>query len=217
MKESDKWGNFMEKSKLRPTEMIARGAFGGADWLKVQSQHERFLKEIENLTDEDKANEIANAIKYLVQNKSDYWLECAHLLDLLLGDKEREGLYKIIDSNISKKVFCKKYLDISYKTANAYVNIIRHFEDYGFNEEQIRVLGFTKTQDLLSESRQRDISTYSSMNLDELKKIRREQIRSRMKRTPFEKLVFIWEKTPKEDRNKFLRFINVEKKDSDMD
>jgi len=205
-----------EKLRSMATEMIARGAFGSADWLKVQSQHERFLKEIENLPKEERAKEMANAVKYLIQNKSDYWLECAHLLDQLLGSKEKEGLFKLIEPEGTKKEFCKKYLDISYKTALDYVRVIRNYSEYGFSDEQLRVLGFTKTRDILKSSPRGELSKLSNKNIDELKKLRYSQIYKRKKRTPFEKLVLTWERASNEERDKFLRFINETKEDSDM-
>lgn len=206
----------MEKLKNRASEMVARSAFGGADWLKVQSQHERFLREIENLPEEKKAKEMANAVNYLVQNKSDYWLECAHLLDVLLGDREKEGLYKIINPDITKKEFCNKYLNIAYNTAQSYVRVIRNYQDYGFSEDQIRVLGFGNTREILKKVPMGTISDLSKKNIEELKQLKRSQIYQKKRRTPFEKLVLTWEQTSEEDQKKFLRFINESRTNSEM-
>lgn len=201
----------------RASERIARKAFGSADWLKVQSQHERFLREIRTLSKEKKAKEIANAIKYLHQNKSDYWLEMAHLLYEMLGDKEKKGLYNIIEPNITKKDFCDKYLNMSYKTVSSYVRVIKNFQDFGFNEEQIRVLGFSKTNDILKKVSRDTVNIYTNKSIEELKELKRSQIYQRKKRTPFENLVLTWERASKEERNKFLRFINEKREDSNMD
>lgn len=208
--------NKAEELEERAKERIARGSFGGADWLKVQSQHERFLSEIKNLSNEKKAKELVNAVKYLVQNKSDYWLECAHLLDVLLGDREKEGLYKIINPDITKKEFCNKYLNIAYNTALSYVRVIRNYQDYGFSEDQIRVLGFGNTREILKKVPMGTISDLSKKNIEELKQLKRSQIYQKKRRTPFEKLVLTWEQASKEERSKFLRFINEEEPDSEM-
>lgn len=198
---------------LNTPERIARNAFGGADILKVQSQHERLLREIEPLPEDKKAVELTNAVKYLVANKSEYWLETAHLLHILLGDPETDGLYKNIDPNITKKEFCSKYLGLAYKTVSDYVRIIRDYENYGFSEEQIRVLGFTKTREIISKSKDKfprgNILELKNKSLDELKKLKHSDIVPRKTKSTLEILNHYWNKATANEKKQFLRAIDA--------
>jgi hypothetical protein len=188
-------------------ERIARNVFGSADWLKVQSQHERFLKEIKKLPDDKKAIEILNAVKYLLANKSDYWLETAHLLHILIGDNEQEGLYKKIAPGISKQEFCEsdKYLSMKWKTVHSYIYTVLHSRDFGFTDEQIRVLGFSKTRELLINKRL--ASEMSKKTPEELRLIKRSIIRSSKPQLYY--LHYHWNKATESERKRFLREINA--------
>jgi len=201
--------------KDKTKEMIARKSFGSADWLKVQSQHERFLREIKKLPENEKAQEITNAVKYLMDNKSDYWLETAHLLDILLGYKEKKGLFKLVDPDVkTKKEFCDKHLEISYPYARKLIQIINIKE---LSEEKLRVLGFSKTRELLSAKQDNDtkvsLSDMEKKDIDEIKELLTKR-RKKRERTPFEKLLYVWERSPKKDRDKFLRFLDGERQDT---
>lgn len=189
-------------------ERIARNVFGGADWLKVQSQHERFLKEIEKLPEDKRAGELLNAVKYLLTNKSDYWLETAHLLHLLLGDDKREGYYKRIDQNLTKKAFCEKHLKMNYETVADYIQVITQYKRYGFTEEQLRVLGLSKTQEIMDRTHSASgMSKYSKMTLEELSKLKRSQIRG--SRPQLYYLQYHWNKAAEGERKQFLRWANA--------
>lgn len=199
--------------KLDTPERIGRNAFGGADILKVQSQHEKFLREIETLSEDQKAIEITNAIKYLIANKSDYWLETAHLLQILLGDSENDGLYKKIEPNIPKKEFCPKYIGMAYKTVSDYIRVIRDYENYGFSEEQIRVLGFTKTREILSKSKDKfphgNILELKNKSLEELKKLKHSDIVHKKTKSTLDVLNHYWNKATTKEKKEFLRIINA--------
>lgn len=203
--------------KLGTPERIAQQAFGGTDILKLQSQHETFLKHIDNLPQNEKAIEIANAVKFLIENKSYYWLETAHLLSTLLGDSDTDGetkaLYEKIEPGITKKDFCPKYLGVSYKTASDYVRVIRDYKNYGFTEEQIRVLGLSNTLDILNKSkdksRQRDLLELKNKSIEELKKITRADIRQTKRKSTLEVLNQYWNKATTKEKQEFLRKINA--------
>lgn len=207
--------------KSTAPERIARTAFGGADILKVQSQHERFLREINTLSTDKKAIEIKNAINFLIANKSDYWLETAHLLQILLDDSEKEeGLYLKIEPNSMRKDFCKKYLNIPYNTAISYIKVIKDYEKYGFKEEQIRVLGFSKTKEILKQSSKLpsgNLSEYSYKNIDELKKLKYAQIKPKKQKSTLELLKRHWNKSDETEKKEFLRFLNETGENPSMD
>lgn len=197
-------------------DRLASNAFGGADWLKVQSQHERFLREIKHLPEEEKAKEMINAIKYLIENKSDYWLETAHLLHVLMGDSENEGLYKKIAPGMTKKDFCKVFLKMSHKTILGYIEVIRDYGKYGFTEEQIRVLGFSKTRDVMRSSPHGEVNPYSKQTIEQLKKLTYADIRPKKQKSAVDLLSYYWKKATAKEKEEFLGTINGERKNSDM-
>lgn len=131
-------------------DRIGNDVFGGGDAFKVQSQHERFLKKIENLPEDQQVKEYVNVINYLMANKSDYWFESAHLVYEIFKDREPDKpLYKKIEPTLTKKDFCDKYFKLSYKTIREYLKIVRETEKYKLSEELIRELGFNKTNNII--------------------------------------------------------------------
>ncbi len=209
--------------KLSTPERIARYAFGGSDILKLQSQHETFLKEIKHLPDTEKGVEISNAIKFLIQNKGYYWLETAYLLNTLFGDPDTDGktdtdsetkpLYQLAEPGITKKEYCPKYLGISYSTASDYIRAIRDYKNFGFTEEQIRVLGFSRTVDILNKSKDKTgmpvLSELRNKSLEELKKLTRAEIRKTKRKSNVEILNQYWNKATAKEKQEFLRKINA--------
>lgn len=209
----------MEKKET--PELIGREAFGGSDIFKVQSQHERFLREIEHLPEEKKVEEFTNAVKYLLKYKSYYWLELAHLIDFLMTKDEANGKerFKIIAPDLTKTQFCEKYLGMARNTVNAYLKIIRNYSDYGFTEEQIRVLGFGNTREILRMVPMGTISELSNRTLEELKKLTRANIRGESKKTKptIERLKNDWKQASEKEKEEFLRYIHGSGKDTSMD
>jgi len=72
---------------LTTPERLGRNAFGRADWLRLQSEHERFLREIKDLPRDKKALEISNAINYILENKNGYLLEVVNLFRMLYKEE----------------------------------------------------------------------------------------------------------------------------------
>jgi len=199
---------------LKSPEMISHNAFGSADWLKVQSQHERFLREIRNLPKEEKVEEMINAIKYLIQNKSDYWLETAHFIDVLMSkenENDEEYWFQIIAPGLTKTKFCVDYLGLTIQAVNSYLRVIRNYEKYGFTEEQIRVLGLSKTLDILKSENPLSISRYTKQTIEQLKDLTRADIRVKKQKPISEILWHYWEKASEKDRKQFLGRIEKRK------
>ena len=56
-------------------ETKSSAAYGDTDFMKVQSQHERLIKEIKHLPEEKQIKELNNAVNFIFRHKSDYWIE----------------------------------------------------------------------------------------------------------------------------------------------
>lgn len=207
--------------KIETPELIGREAFGGSDIFKVQSQHERFLREIEHLSEEEKVKEFTNAVKYLLKYKSYYWLELAHFIDFLMSKDKTNGKerFKIIAPDLTKTQFCEQYLGMARNTVNAYLKIIRNYSDYGFTEEQIRVLGFGNTLELFKPKMVNMLTVYNKKSIDELKKLTRAEIRGNAKKQPsnIERLKQNWGKASEKEKEEFLRYIHGSGADTSMD
>ena len=176
-----------------------------SDLFKVQNQYQKLMKNISKIKDpKKKVTELTNATKYLIQNKSDYWLITAHLLKELL-DKDS---YKHINGNVTKKEYCKKHLGIRYNIAQKYISIAKGYKKLGLKEEDVIELGLTRTNILMND-KSLSRKTFSKDTINKLKSMTKEQI---LKITAYDYLVRHWKRATKKQKGDFL---NYAKKNTD--
>ena len=191
------------------SEAISRFAFSGTDQIKVASQYQTFVERLKQLkTPEEKSKHYIQGIKYILSNKSSYWILGANMLkELMEGDVWKFAVPKDKRDKITKKKFYEEHLLIPQRTAQTYIRIATHYKEMGLKEEDVVLLGVKKVEYLLTESFIKKGAFKGAELIKEIKQLQSKPTTRFLKNPRYKRLYNSITKLPKKEQTQLKKLL----------